>query len=210
QIGGLRGHLDMMFNHLVFPFLDETKDDPIVPSNGFLFHGPPGTGKTLLARAVVEMCFPYNPTAFFYIKASDLLSKWVGQTEQMLRDLFRQAQIWSPSLILLDEIDGLAQDRSDNTSAKNKGILSSLLTLMDGLHSSSRVTVIGTTNHLSNLDPALRRPGRFDHELEFQLPDLEARLAIITLSTTNMAHPPEAEMLREVATRLSGYSGADI
>ncbi|XP_043922112.1 ATPase family AAA domain-containing protein 2 [Protopterus annectens] len=139
---------------------------------GCLFYGPPGTGKTLVARALANECsIGDRRVSFFMRKGADCLSKWVGESERQLRLLFDQAYSLRPSIIFFDEIDGLAPVRSSRQDQIHSSIVSTLLALMDGLDSRGEVVVIGATNRLDSIDPALRRPGRFDREFLFNLPD---------------------------------------
>jgi SpoVK/Ycf46/Vps4 family AAA+-type ATPase len=143
-------------------------------SGGVLFYGPPGTGKTLVARALVNECSsPDRRIAFFMRKGADCLCKYVGESERQLRLLFDQAYQQRPSIIFFDEIDGLAPVRSARQDQIHASIVSTLLALMDGLDNRGEVVVIGATNRLDAIDPALRRPGRFDREFRFSLPTLE-------------------------------------
>lgn len=130
-----------------------------------------GTGKTLLARALANECsFGSRKVSFFMRKGADLLSKWVGESEKQLRLLFEQAAQMKPSIIFFDELDGLAPVRSSRQDQIHASIVSTLLALMDGLDNRGEVIVIGATNRIDAIDPALRRPGRFDRELYFPLP----------------------------------------
>ncbi|KAH9252782.1 hypothetical protein BASA81_009293 [Batrachochytrium salamandrivorans] len=183
----------------------------IAPPRGVLFHGPPGTGKTLMARALAASCSTSNrPVAFFMRRGADVLSKWVGESERQLRILFEQARAWQPSMIFFDEIDGLAPVRSSKQDQIHSSVVSTLLALMDGLDNRGQVVVIGATNRLDSIDPALRRPGRFDRELYFGLPKAAARRQIIDIHIKSWL-PPLDEGTKESLTHLTkGYSGADI
>uniref|UniRef100_A0A3Q3MQI8 Bromo domain-containing protein n=1 Tax=Mastacembelus armatus TaxID=205130 RepID=A0A3Q3MQI8_9TELE len=179
SIGGLSGHISALKEMVVFPLLyPEVFDNfKIQPPRGCLFYGPPGTGKTLVARALANECSHGNrKVAFFMRKGADCLSKWVGESERQLRLLFEQAYRMRPSIIFFDEIDGLAPVRSSRQDQIHSSIVSTLLALMDGLDSRGEVVVIGATNRLDSIDPALRRPGRFDREFLFGLPDREVFL----------------------------------
>jgi SpoVK/Ycf46/Vps4 family AAA+-type ATPase len=174
----------------------------VQPPRGVLFTGPPGTGKTLTARALANsICagsgsvsgpsdgdatsigIGGRKVSFFMRKGADCLSKWVGEGERQLRLLFEQARRYQPSIIFFDEIDGLAPVRSAKQDQIHASIVSTLLALMDGLDSRGQVVVIGATNRPDAVDPALRRPGRFDRELLFPLPDAQARSAILDIHT---------------------------
>uniref|UniRef100_A0A4W6F1Y2 ATPase family AAA domain-containing protein 2 n=1 Tax=Lates calcarifer TaxID=8187 RepID=A0A4W6F1Y2_LATCA len=204
SVGGLSGHISALKEMVVFPLLyPEVFDNfKIQPPRGCLFYGPPGTGKTLVARALANECSHGNrKVSFFMRKGADCLSKWVGESERQLRLLFEQAYQMRPSIIFFDEIDGLAPVRS---------IVSTLLALMDGLDSRGEVVVIGATNRLDSIDPALRRPGRFDREFLFGLPDRESRKEILKIHTRQWKPPPSEDFLDELAEKCVGYCGADI
>ncbi|CAK6980866.1 ATPase family AAA domain-containing protein 2-like [Scomber scombrus] len=213
SIGGLSGHISALKEMVVFPLLyPEVFDNfKIQPPRGCLFYGPPGTGKTLVARALANECSHGNrKVAFFMRKGADCLSKWVGESERQLRLLFEQAYQMRPSIIFFDEIDGLAPVRSSRQDQIHSSIVSTLLALMDGLDSRGEVVVIGATNRLDSIDPALRRPGRFDREFLFGLPDRESRKEILKIHTRQWKPPPAEDFLDELAERCVGYCGADI
>ncbi|XP_037072228.1 ATPase family AAA domain-containing protein 2-like [Pollicipes pollicipes] len=176
MIGGLRDHIrdlkEMILLPLLYPEVFSSKN--ITPPKGVLFCGPPGTGKTLMARALSNECgLGDRKVAFFMRKGADVLSKWVGESERQLRLLFDQAYQMRPSIIFFDEVDGLAPVRSSKQDYIHASIVSTLLALMDGVDSRGEVIVIGATNRPDSIDPALRRPGRFDREFYFPLPPLE-------------------------------------
>uniref|UniRef100_A0A672Q3X9 AAA+ ATPase domain-containing protein n=1 Tax=Sinocyclocheilus grahami TaxID=75366 RepID=A0A672Q3X9_SINGR len=176
SIGGLGKHISALKEMVVFPLLypEVFEKFKIQPPRGCLFYGPPGTGKTLVARALANECSQdERKVAFFMRKGADCLSKWVGESERQLRLLFDQAYQMRPSIIFFDEIDGIAPVRSSRQDQIHSSIVSTLLALMDGLDSRGEVVVIGATNRLDSIDPALRRPGRFDREFLFNLPDRE-------------------------------------
>jgi ATPase family AAA domain-containing protein 2 len=204
----------------------------VTPPRGVLFHGPPGTGKTLLARAlaasarsngknistcIVISCLydslTLSPKAFFMRKGADCLSKWVGEAERQLRLLFEEAKNCQPSIIFFDEIDGLAPVRSSKQDQVHASIVSTLLALMDGMDGRGQVIVIGATNRPDAIDPALRRPGRFDREFYFPLPNLAARERIIRIMTKHW-QGWEGEQGEENSKGLGkmtkGYGGADL
>ncbi|KAM9838554.1 ATPase family AAA domain-containing protein 2-like isoform 2-T3 [Aulostomus maculatus] len=213
NIGGLSGHISALKEMVVFPLLyPEVFDNfKIQPPRGCLFYGPPGTGKTLVARALANECSHGNrKVAFFMRKGADCLSKWVGESERQLRLLFEQAYQMRPSIIFFDEIDGLAPVRSSRQDQIHSSIVTTLLALMDGLDSRGEVVVIGATNRLDSIDPALRRPGRFDREFLFGLPDRESRKEILKIHTSQWKPPPSEDFLDELAERCVGYCGADI
>ncbi|ELW49085.1 ATPase family AAA domain-containing protein 2 [Tupaia chinensis] len=174
SVGGLSNHIAALKEMVVFPLLypEVFEKFKIQPPRGCLFYGPPGTGKTLVARALANECTQGDKrVAFFMRKGADCLSKWVGESERQLRLLFDQAYQMRPSIIFFDEIDGLAPVRSSRQDQIHSSIVSTLLALMDGLDSRGEIVVIGATNRLDSIDPALRRPGRFDREFLFSLPD---------------------------------------
>ncbi len=177
----------------------------IKPHKGILFYGPPGTGKTLLARAVAHE----SGAHFIAVSGPEILNKYWGQSEARLRQIFAEARAKAPSIILFDEIDSFASARDAMSESFEATLVSQLLSLMDGLNSLGRVCVIATTNRPEALDPALRRPGRFDHEIEIGLPDAEARLHILGIHTRKMPTDPELD-LEQIARLTGGYSGADL
>ena len=169
---------EMVILPLLYPHLFQGRS---APPKGVIFHGPPGTGKTMIARALASSCCTTGkrPVAFFLRKGADVLNKWVGESERQLRLLFDQAKLWQPSIIFFDEIDGLAPVRNSKQDQIHSSIVSTLLSLMDGLDGRGQVVVIAATNRIDSVDPALRRPGRFDREFYFGLPTVEARMKII-------------------------------
>lgn len=167
SVGGLSSHIAALKEMVLFPLLypEVFEKFKIQPPRGCLFYGPPGTGKTLVARALANECSRGDKrVAFFMRKGADCLSKWVGESERQLRLLFDQAYQMRPAIIFFDEIDGLAPVRSSRQDQIHSSIVSTLLALMDGLDSRGEIVVIGATNRLDSIDPALRRPGRFDRE----------------------------------------------
>uniref|UniRef100_A0A8C3AD21 ATPase family AAA domain-containing protein 2 n=2 Tax=Cyclopterus lumpus TaxID=8103 RepID=A0A8C3AD21_CYCLU len=213
SIGGLSRHISALKEMVVFPLLypEVFERFKIQPPRGCLFYGPPGTGKTLVARALANECSQgERKVSFFMRKGADCLSKWVGESERQLRLLFDQAYQMRPSIIFFDEIDGLAPVRSSRQDQIHSSIVSTLLALMDGLDGRGEVVVIGATNRLDSIDPALRRPGRFDREFLFGLPDREARNDILKIHTRLWTPPPSHTFLEELADKCVGYCGADI
>uniref|UniRef100_A0A8D3A316 ATPase family AAA domain-containing protein 2 n=1 Tax=Scophthalmus maximus TaxID=52904 RepID=A0A8D3A316_SCOMX len=213
SIGGLSRHISSLKEMVVFPLLypEVFERFKIQPPRGCLFYGPPGTGKTLVARALANECSQgERKVSFFMRKGADCLSKWVGESERQLRLLFDQAYQMRPSIIFFDEIDGLAPVRSSRQDQIHSSIVSTLLALMDGLDGRGEVVVIGATNRLDSIDPALRRPGRFDREFLFGLPDREARKDILKIHTRLWTPPPSDTFLEELAEKCVGYCGADI
>ncbi|CAN0208184.1 unnamed protein product [Discosporangium mesarthrocarpum] len=196
--------LPLMYPEVFSPF-------QMQPPKGVLFYGPPGTGKTLTARALANACrVGGQGVSFFMRKGADCLSKWVGEAERQLRLLFEQARRHQPSIIFFDEIDGLAPARSVKQDQIHASVVSTLLALMDGLDSRGQVIVIGATNRPDTLDPALRRPGRFDRELAFLLPTRRARAEILKVHTRGWEPPLAQSLQEELADGTAGYCGADI
>eukprot|EP01132_Coremiostelium_polycephalum_P000821 gene821-1027_t len=213
SVGGLDRHINLLKEMLMLPLLypEIFNRFKIQPPKGVLFYGPPGTGKTLLARALVNECnIGGQKVSFFMRKGADCLSKWVGEAERQLRLLFEQAKSMQPSIIFFDEIDGLAPVRSSRQDQIHSSIVSTLLALMDGLDNRGQVIVIGATNRIDSIDPALRRPGRFDRELLFTLPSKDARKKILNIHTSAWVPPPEETLIDEIADLSTGYCGADI
>ncbi|KAM8966813.1 ATPase family AAA domain-containing protein 2-like [Pelodytes ibericus] len=213
SVGGLSKHIAALKEMVVFPLLypEIFERFKIQPPRGCLFYGPPGTGKTLVARALANECSVGDRrVSFFMRKGADCLSEWVGESEKQLRLLFDQAYQMRPSIIFFDEIDGLAPVRSSRQDQIHSSIVSTLLALMDGLDSRGEVVVIGATNRLDSIDPALRRPGRFDREFRFCLPDSDARLEILKIHTRDWTPKLSEMFLNELAEKCVGYCGADI
>jgi transitional endoplasmic reticulum ATPase len=177
----------------------------IEPPKGVLLHGPPGCGKTLLAKAVANEA----EANFYSINGPEIMSKFYGESEARLREIFQQAQQSSPSIIFIDEVDAIAPKREEVSGEVEKRIVSQLLTLMDGLRSRGQLVVIAATNRPNAVDPALRRPGRFDREIEIGIPDKKGRLEILQIHTRNM--PLDSDVyLERIAEITYGYTGADL
>ncbi|MCX8196749.1 MAG: CDC48 family AAA ATPase [Candidatus Micrarchaeota archaeon] len=172
---------------------------------GVLIYGPPGTGKTLLAKAVASE----SEANFIHIGGPELVSKFVGESEEKLRQIFKEAQENAPSIIFMDEIDAIAPKREEVTGEVERRMVSQLLTLMDGLKARGQVIVIGATNRPNSIDPALRRPGRFDREIEIGVPDQQGRKEILQIHTRSMPLAPDVN-IDELAALTHGYTGADI
>jgi SpoVK/Ycf46/Vps4 family AAA+-type ATPase len=212
-VGGLEDHITKLKEMVVIPLLypEIFTRFSVTPPRGVLFHGPPGTGKTLLARALANsVSVSGKKVTFFIRKGADALSKWVGEAERQLRLLFEEAQKCQPSIIFFDEIDGLAPVRSSKQEQIHASIVATLLALMDGMDGRGQVIVIGATNRPDNVDPALRRPGRFDREFYFPLPDMKARRAIIDINTKGWDPPLAAPFKDQLADLTKGYGGADL
>ncbi|GAA96394.1 hypothetical protein E5Q_03061 [Mixia osmundae IAM 14324] len=213
SVGGMEGHIQQLKEMVSLPLLypEVFQRFAITPPRGVLFHGPPGTGKTLLARALASSCSTEGQRiSFFMRKGADCLSKWVGEAERQLRMLFEEAKRCQPSIIFFDEIDGLAPVRSSKQEQIHASIVSTLLALMDGMDGRGQVIIIGATNRPDSVDPALRRPGRFDREFYFPLPNLEARRKIIDIHTRDWQPPLATNIKDELAQMTKGYGGADM
>ncbi len=177
----------------------------IDPPRGVLLYGPPGTGKTLLAKAVASE----SGAHFITINGPEIMSKFYGESEARLREVFREAEENAPSIIFIDELDAIAPKRSEVTGEVEKRVVAQLLALMDGLEPRSNVIVIGATNMINAIDPALRRPGRFDREIEFPVPNKQGRLEILKIHTRGMPLAPDVN-LEKIAEIAHGFVGADI
>ncbi|TXT10690.1 hypothetical protein VHUM_02195 [Vanrija humicola] len=213
RVGGLDDHINQLKEMVALPLLypELFQQFKITPPRGVLFHGPPGTGKTLLARALAASCSNGNTKiAFFMRKGADVLSKWVGEAERQLRMLFEEARASQPSIIFFDEIDGLAPVRSSKQDQIHASLVSTLLALMDGMDGRGQVIVIGATNRPDAVDPALRRPGRFDREFYFPLPNRDARKQIIRINTRDWEPALPDPMVDTLSTITKGYGGSDL
>jgi len=177
----------------------------IDPPKGVLLRGPPGCGKTLLAKAVANE----SEAHFISINGPEIMSKFYGESEKKLRKLFIEAEEKSPSIIFIDEIDAIAPKRETVTGEVERRVVAQLLALMDGLHGRGKVIVIGATNRPNSLDPALRRPGRFDREIEIKVPNEKQRLEVFQIHTRNMPLDKKIS-LKEFAQITHGFVGADI
>lgn len=212
-VGGLDDHINQLKEMVSLPLLypEVFLQFHVTPPRGVLFHGPPGTGKTLLARALASSVSSQGKKVTFYMrKGADALSKWVGEAEKQLRLLFEEARKNQPSIIFFDEIDGLAPVRSSKQEQIHASIVATLLALMDGMDGRGQVIVIGATNRPDSVDPALRRPGRFDREFYFPLPEQKARRSIIDIHTKGWEPPLKPEFKDQLAELTRGYGGADL
>ena len=207
DVGGMRQTIDLVREAVELPITHPEifRKLHIRPHKGILFYGPPGTGKTLLARAVANE----SGAHFIAVSGPEILNKFWGQSEAKLRSIFNEARAKAPAIVLFDEIDSFASSRDMMSESFEATLVSQLLSLMDGLNNLGRVCVIATTNRPSALDPALRRPGRFDHEIEVGLPDAEARLHILGIHTREMPTDPDLN-LEQIASLTGSYSGADL
>lgn len=172
---------------------------------GVLLHGPPGTGKTLLAKALASE----TNANFLTLSGPEIMSKFYGESEERLREIFKQAEENAPSIILIDEIDSIAPKREEVTGEVERRVVAQLLAVMDGLKTRGKVVVIGATNRPNAIDPALRRPGRFDREIEIGVPDRKARLEILQIHTRGMPLAEDVK-LGKLADLTHGFVGADL
>jgi len=177
----------------------------VEPPKGVLLHGPPGTGKTLLAKAVANE----SDANFILLNGPEVMSKFYGESEKKIRDIFEEAEKNSPSIIFIDEIDSIAPQREDVGGEVERRVVSQLLTMMDGLQSRGKVVVIAATNRPNSIDPALRRPGRFDRELELRVPDKNGRLQVLKIHTRGMPLTKDVN-LDYLASVTHGFVGADL
>jgi transitional endoplasmic reticulum ATPase len=177
----------------------------IEPPKGILLHGPPGTGKTLLAKAVANE----SEANFILLNGPEIMSKFYGESEKKIRDIFEEAEKTAPTIIFIDEIDAIAPKREDVTGEVERRVVSQLLSMMDGLKSRGKVIVIGATNRINSLDTALRRPGRFDREIEVGVPDKVGRLQILKIHTRGMPLTKNVK-LEDLASLTHGFVGADL
>ena len=177
----------------------------IEPPKGVLLHGPPGTGKTLLAKAVATE----SEANFILLNGPEVMSKFYGESEKKIRDIFDEAEKNAPSIIFIDELDAIAPKREDVSGEVERRVVSQILTMMDGLKSRGNVIVIGATNRVNALDSALRRPGRFDREIEVGVPSKEGRLQILKIHTRGMPLTKDVD-LGKLAALTHGFVGADL
>ena len=177
----------------------------IEPHNGILMYGSPGCGKTLIAKALASE----SEANFFIINGPEIVNKYYGETEARLRDIFKEARDASPSIVFIDEIDAIAPKREEAFGDVEKRVVAQLLSLMDGMSERGNVIVLGATNRPESLDPALRRPGRFDREIEVGVPNVGGRLEILQIHTRGMPLSQDID-LPALAKELHGYTGADI
>ncbi len=207
DVGGLKPVITKVREMIELPLKHPELFDRlgIDPPKGVLLHGPPGTGKTMLAKAVANESDAY----FISINGPEIMSKYYGESEKALRDLFEEAGKNTPAIIFLDELDSIAPKRGDVTGEVERRVVAQLLSLMDGLKERKNVIVIGSTNRPEALDMALRRPGRFDREIELGVPDMEGRMEIFQIHTRGMPLHEDV-VLEDFAKRTYGFVGADI
>ena len=177
----------------------------IEPPKGVLLYGPPGTGKTLLAKAVANE----SEANFILLNGPEIMSKYYGESEKKIRDLFEEAEKTSPAIIFIDELDAIAPKREETAGEVERRVVSQILTMMDGLKSRGKVIVIGATNRINSIDPALRRPGRFDREIAINAPDKQGRHNILKIHTRGMPLTKDVK-LDDVASVTHGFVGADL
>jgi transitional endoplasmic reticulum ATPase len=207
DIGGLKDEIQRLREMVELPMRHPEifQRLGIEPPKGVLLHGPPGCGKTLLARAVANE----SEANFFSINGPEIMSKFYGESEARLREIFQQAEKNAPAIIFIDELDSLAPKREEVTGEVERRVVAQLLALLDGLTSRGNVIVIGATNRPNALDPALRRPGRFDREIEIGIPDKHERYEVMQVHTRGM-HLAEDIDLKTLSDVSHGYTGADI
>ena len=207
DIGGIRNEIARVREMIELPLRHPElfKRLGVEAPKGVLLHGPPGTGKTLLARAVANE----TNANFYSIGGPEIMSKYYGESEEKLRNVFEQAEKNAPSIVFIDEIDSIAPKREEVSGEVERRIVAQLLSLMDGLKSRGKVVVIGATNRVNAIDPALRRPGRFDRELEIGVPDREGRLEILQIHTRGMPLAKDVN-LEKLADISHGFVGADL
>ena len=207
DIGGLDGELKRIRELVELPLKHPELFDRlgIAPPNGVLMYGPSGTGKTLIAQAVANE----SGASFYPVQGPEIMGSYYGQSEERLRDIFREATENAPSIVFLDEIDSIAPNRNYVSGEVEKRIVAQLLTLMDGMNDREGVIVIGATNREDSIDPALRRPGRFDREIEIGVPGREARKEILDVHTRNMPIADDVDT-DQIASITQGFVGADL
>ena len=207
DIGGLRDEIQKVREMIELPLRHPEIFEKlgIEAPKGVLLFGPPGTGKTLLAKAVASE----SNSHFISISGPEIMSKFYGESEARLREIFKEAREKAPSIIFIDEIDSIAPKREEVTGEVERRVVSQLLSLMDGLEGRGKVIVIAATNRPNAIDPALRRPGRFDREIEIKVPDKRGRLEILQIHARNMPLDTDVDQ-DKIAGVTHGYVGADV
>jgi transitional endoplasmic reticulum ATPase len=207
EVGGLRREIKAMREIVELPLKHPELFVRlgIEPHSGILLYGPPGCGKTLLAKVMASE----SEANMFPINGPEIMNKYYGETEAKLRDIFKEAKDNSPSIIFIDEIDAIAPKREEAYGDVEKRVVAQLLALMDGLNDRGNVIVLGATNRPDSVDPALRRPGRFDREFEISVPNEDGRLEILEIHTRGMPISDDID-LKDLSSELHGYTGADI
>jgi transitional endoplasmic reticulum ATPase len=207
EVGGLRREIKAMREIVELPLKHPELFARlgVEPHSGILLYGPPGCGKTLLAKVMASE----SEANMFPINGPEIMNKYYGETEAKLRDIFKEAKDNSPSIIFIDEIDAIAPKREEAYGDVEKRVVAQLLALMDGLNDRGNVIVLGATNRPDSVDPALRRPGRFDREFEISVPNEDGRLEILEIHTRGMPISDDVD-LKDLSSELHGYTGADI
>jgi len=207
QIGGLQEEIKIMREIVELPLRHPELFVRlgIEPHSGVLLYGPPGCGKTLLAKVLASE----SEATMYSINGPEIMNKYYGETEAKLRDIFKEAKENSPSIIFIDEIDAIAPKREEAYGDVEKRVVAQLLALMDGLTDRGNVVVLGATNRPDSVDPALRRPGRFDREMEISVPNADGRLEVMQIHTRGMPIADDVN-LKSLASELHGYTGADM
>mgnify|MGYP000846721629 FL=1 len=207
DVGGLKSEISKIREMVELPLRHPEIFDRlgIDPPKGVLLHGPPGTGKTLLAKALANE----SDANFMAINGPEIMSKFVGEAEKKIRDFFKQAEDEAPSIIFIDEIDAIAPRREEVTGEVERRVVAQILALMDGLKEREKVIVVGATNRPDALDPALRRPGRFDREIGLRVPDKDGRCEILQIHTRGMPLADDVD-LSEFSNITHGFVGADL
>ena len=207
DIGGLKDEIQRVREMIELPLRHPEIFEKlgIEAPKGILLHGPPGTGKTLLAKAVANE----SNSHFISISGPEIMSKFYGESEARLREIFKEAREKAPSIIFIDEIDSIAPKREEVMGEVERRVVSQLLSVMDGLESRGKVIVIAASNRPNAIDPALRRPGRFDREIEIRVPDKRGRLEVLQVHTRNMPLNPDIDQ-DKIAAVTHGFVGADL
>ncbi len=207
DVGGLKLQLQMLREMVELPlkYPELFRRMGIEPPRGVLLYGPPGCGKTLMAKALANE----SKAKFYSINGPEIISKYYGETEAKLRDIFKKAKLNAPSIIFIDELDSIAPKRGEVYGEAEIRTVAQLLTLMDGLKDRGDVVVIGATNRVEDVDPALRRPGRFDREIEIGVPNEDGRLEILKIHVRGMPLADDVD-LQKYARMTAGYTGADL
>src|SRR5574341_2497350 len=206
EVGGLKEEIRAMKEIVELPLRHPELFSRlgIEPHSGILLYGPPGCGKTLIAKVLASE----SEANFYSINGPEIMNKYYGETEARLRDIFKEAKDNSPSIIFIDEIDAIAPKREEAYGDVEKRVVAQLLALMDGLTDRGNVIVLGATNRPESVDPALRRPGRFDREIEIGVPNVDGRIEILQIHTRGMPLADDIN-LADLASELHGYTGAD-
>ena len=207
EVGGLRSEIKVMREIVELPLRHPELFTRlgIEPHSGVLLYGPPGCGKTLLAKVLASE----SDANMFSINGPEIMNKYYGETEAKLRDIFKEAKENSPGIIFIDEIDAIAPKREEAYGDVEKRVVAQLLALMDGLTDRGNVIVLGATNRPDSVDPALRRPGRFDREMEISVPNADGRLEVMEIHTRGMPIAKDVN-LKTLSSELNGYTGADM